>query len=254
MVRRFSLAAGTVAALAVAFVSGAAVSPTAATPVDEKKPDATKPDAKPGIALGHKTAVFNMAAIMRDFNQAKYRVWLLNNTKTEMSKQIIAWRTEYVQLQQEVQKNPGQPDKEKAQKMIGLARKIEDEDRKINQELNENASAIIAELHDMIKAAVTKTAERDGFQLVLAYPDAVTAEEAKSPFVKELKLKPPAAQPFFVAPEIDITARVIKALNEKHPPIDPKTKQPVDVSKLAPVPAPAPVPGGIVPAGGAPRP
>lgn len=48
----------------------------------------------------------------------------------------------------------------------------------------------------------------------------------------ELKLKSPAAQPFYVAPDIDITGRVVAELNEKYPPIDPVTKQKVDVSKL----------------------
>ena len=227
MNRRYALAAVTLAAMAVAFVSGASVTPA------DKRPDA----AKPTVVMGHKTAVFNMAAVMRDFHQAKYRVWLLNDKKTKMSKPLLAWRNEYIQLQQDVQKNPAQPDKDKAQKMLALARKIEDEDRKINQQLNDDASAIIGGLHDMIKAAVDTTAERDGFQLVLAYPDAVTPEEMRSPYIKELKLKPPAAQPFYVAPEIDITARVIEALNEKHPPLDPDTQEPVDVSKLD-VPAP----------------
>jgi hypothetical protein len=66
---------------------------------------------------------------------------------------------------------------------------------------------------------------------VLAYPDDVTPEEMKRAHIKQ---QPPlkALRPFYVAPDVDITARVIKALNEKHPPIDPETGQPVDVSKL----------------------
>jgi Skp family chaperone for outer membrane proteins len=234
--KRWSVLVAAVAALGVAFVAGAAISPGVAKPAGEKKPDEEK-------AVGHKTAVFNMAAVMRDFQLAKYNVWRLNNKKMEMSKKMLGWREEYVRLQQDLQKNPTDPKKdEKSRKMLDLARKIEDADREINKQLNDDASAIIADLHDKIKVAVDRVADEFGFQLVLAYPDAVTPEEARSPYIKELKLKPPAAQPFYVDPEIDVTARVVKALNKKHPPIDPDTKKPVDVSKLDVPPPPPAVP------------
>jgi Skp family chaperone for outer membrane proteins len=247
MNRRYALAAATIAALAVGFFSGASVSPGTAKPAEERKPDGGD---RPNVAPAHKTAVFNMAAVMRDFGQAKYQVWLLNNKKAELSRNLVVWRGEYVEHQQALQKNPNHPDKEeKAERMLTLARMIEDADRKINKQLNDDASAIIADLYDKMKAVVDEIADRHGFQLVLSYPDAVTPEELKSPYIKELKLKPPAAQPFHVAPEIDITARVVKALNEKYPPLDPKTKEPVDVTRLpeiaapsAPSTPPAPVP------------
>ena len=229
---------GAAVALGVAFLYGAALSPGRATPVDDKKADPAKPPA------GTKTAVFNMAAVMRDFHQAKYQVHLLNGKKNEISKQLLAWRDEYTKLQAEskVLNSPPSSDMgERAKRMLALTRRIEDEDREINKTMNDAASAIIADLYDMIKGAVDRVAERDGFGLVLAYPDAVTAEERKSPYIKELKLKPPAAQPFLVAPQLDITARVLKLLNEEHPPLDPETKQPVDVSKLPAPPPAAPV-------------
>ncbi|QJW96027.1 OmpH family outer membrane protein [Frigoriglobus tundricola] len=243
MIRWSVLAAGAVAMVCAAFVAGASV-PARTVESTEVKADA----AKSVLVIGQKTAVFNMAAVMRDFHQAKYQVWLLNNKKTEMSKKLLAWRDEYLRHQQGLQKNPNHPDKEKiAQKMLALARQIEDEDRRINKQLNEEASVIISDLYDMMKAAVDRIAQSNGFQLVLAYPDAVTHEEQQSPYIKELKLKPPAAQPFYAAPEIDITARLVDALNEKHPPIDAETMQLVDVSTLEAPPAAAPFPGGLVP-------
>jgi Skp family chaperone for outer membrane proteins len=249
MSHRYTLAAVVAVAMAVAFVSGASIMPgTAKPPVDVKAEVA-----KPAVVVGHKTAVFNMAAVMRDFHQAKYQVWLLNGKKVEISKQLMVWRGEYIQHQQDIQKNPKHPELEKKTKrMLELARKIEDEDRDINKQLNDDASAIIGDLYDKMKTVVDKTAEAEGFQLVLAYPDAVTAEEMKSPYIKELKLKPPAAQPFHIAPSIDITSRVIDRLNEKYPPLDEKGR-PVDVSMLdLPTPPPdAPKvelpPGAILP-------
>jgi Skp family chaperone for outer membrane proteins len=245
MNRKYVLAAGTGAALVMAFVAGASHSPGGAkpAPAEEKKPDA--PNA--AVLVLHKTAVFNMAGVMRDFHQAKYQVWLLNKKKEEISKQLVGWRNEYIQIQKELQQNPNHPQKDELnQGLLDLARKVEDEDRKINKQLNDDASAIISDLYDKMKAVVDRTAEQNGFQIVLAYPDAVTPEEMKNPYIKELKLKPPAAQPFYVSPDVDITARVVKVLNEKHPPLDPVTKQPVDVSKLdLPASAPMHLPGAV---------
>jgi Skp family chaperone for outer membrane proteins len=206
------------------------------------------PAGAPAVPASRPTiAVFNMAAVMRDFGQAKYQVWLLNNKKTDMSKNLLVWRAEYIQHQQDIQKNPNHPEKEvKAQRMLALARMIEDEDRKINKQLNDDASAIIGDLYDKMKTVVDKTAEMNGYHIVFAYPDAVTPEEQKSPYIKELKLKPPAAQPFYVAPHADITAVVVKTLNAWYPPLDAQGK-PVDVSKLD-------LPTGATPGGGAPTP
>jgi Skp family chaperone for outer membrane proteins len=226
------LVAGAIAGVGAVFVSGAARPPQGEPAAEGKK-------AKPPVVIGQKTAVFNMAAVMRDFGQAKYQVYLLNNKKAELSRQMLAWRAEYVKLQTELRDRPAHPQKEKmGQDMLALARRIEDEDRKIGKQLNDDAGAIIADLYDRMKAVVDETARRNGFQIVLAYPDAVTPEELQSAYIKELKLKPPAAQPFYVDPDADITAAVVKALNDKYPPLDPETGRPVDVSKLvAPPPA-----------------
>ncbi len=214
------------------------------------------PAAAPGAPATRPTiAVFNMAAVMRDFGQAKYQVYLLNNKKTEMSKQLLAMRSEYIQIQTDIQRNPVVPDKDtKAQRMLALARLAEDEDRKINKQLNDDASAIIGDLYDRMKTVVDKTAEMNGYHIVFAYPDAVTPEEMKSPYIKELKLKPPAAQPFYVAPHADITGVVVKTLNAWYPPLDAKGQM-VDVSKLDVAPGATPgAPGGPPAPGGGPAP
>ena len=217
------------------------------------------PAAAPAAPASRPTiAVFNMAAVMRDFGQAKYQVWLLNNKKSELSKQLVLWRSEYISIQKELQQNPNHPQKDlKAQQMLNLARQIEDEDRKINKQLNDDASAIIGDLYDKMKMVVDKTAEMNGYHIVFAYPDAVTPEELKSPYIKELKLKPPAAQPFYVAAHADITAVVVKTLNAWYPPLDAQNR-PVDVSKLDVPNAGNGVPGGgtaaPAPMGGAPAP
>lgn len=197
-------------------------------------------------------AVFNMAAVMRDFGQAKYQVWLLNKRKTEESKKLVELRGEYIQLNQDLQRNPQHPEKDaKQRRMIELQRLIEDEDRRINKLLNDAASAIISDLYDKIKTVIDRTAEMNGYHVVFAYPDAVTKEEMNNAYIKELKLKPPAAQPFYVAPHADITGVVVKALNAWYPPVDSQGKV-VDVNKLDEPPALGPnnTPNTGVPNGG----
>jgi hypothetical protein len=48
-----------------------------------------------------------------------------------------------------------------------------------------------------------------GLSAVLAYPDAVNEMERNDPKIKELKLKPPAAQPFYLDPSVDYTGEIL---------------------------------------------
>lgn len=228
------------AALGALCSVGAAAAQPPGTPPAGAPPAA--PQTRPTVA------VFNMAAVMRDFGQAKYQVYLLNNKKNELSKNMVAWRTEYINIQKDLAANPNHPQKDQLQaRQLKIARDVEDEDRKINKALNDDASAIIADLYDKIKVVVDRTADANGYHVVFAYPDAVTPEELKSPYIKELKLKPPAAQPFYVAPHADMTQMLVKTLNGWYPPKDAAGNL-VDVSKLdVPVgatPGTTPVPGG----------
>jgi Skp family chaperone for outer membrane proteins len=198
------------------------------------------PPAAPPTATASRptVAVFNMAAVMRDFNKAKYQVYKLNEKRIKNSANLMKWRSEYLKLQQEVPKvvDPGQKDKMEKD-ALELARKIQDEERRINKDLNDDASKIISGLYDEIKTVVDKTADMNSYHIVFAYPDAVTAEEQANPYLKELKLKPPAAQPFYVNKQVDITGVVIQALNTWYPALN-EQNQPVDVNKLPPLEAP----------------
>jgi len=173
----------------------------------------------PGSAARPTIAVFNMAAVMRDYGKAKYQVAMLNKKRNDMSKDLMAWRAEYIKLQQDTQ-NPAvvaSVKEENGKRMVALARQIEDKDRDVNKTLNEDATKIISQLYDDIKTVVDKTAEMNGYHIVFAYPDAVTKEEQDSAMVKELKLKPPAASPFYVAKHVDLTGVVIQTLNAWYP-------------------------------------
>ena len=119
----------------------------------------------------------------------------------------------------------------------------------MNKLLNDEASKIISKLYDEIKMVVDKTAEMNAYHIVFAYPDAVTPEEQANPYLKELKLKPPAAQPFFVSKQVDITGIVVQTLNAWYPPLN-EQGQKVDVAKLPTLEPPATP--GTAPAGAPP--
>ena len=212
--------------------------------------------AAPGASAARPTiAVFNMAAVMRDYDKAKYQVYVLNKTRVERSGNLAKVRADYIKLQQQLPTivDPGQ--KEKAAKdLLELQRRYEDEERNVNKLLNDEASKIISKLYDEIKMVVDKTAEMNAYHIVFAYPDAVTPEEQANPYLKELKLKPPAAQPFFVSKQVDITGIVVQTLNAWYPPLN-EQNQKVDVTKLPtlePPATPGTAPAGAPPGGGLP--
>ena len=69
-----------------------------------------------------------------------------------------------------------------------------------------------------IQPAVKAIVDTNGFDIVFAYPDAITPEEMQSPLYYDLKMRPPAAMPFYVSPHADMTAVLVETLNKNFPP------------------------------------
>lgn len=209
--------------------------------------------AAPASGVRPTVAVFNMAAVMRDFEKAKYQVYTLNKMRVANSGSLAQLRTKALELQKLIPATTDTGLREKyTRDLTAIQRQYEDEERNVNKHLNDEASKIISKLYDEIKMVVDKTAEMNAYHIVFAYPDAVTAEEQANPYLKELKLKPPAAQPFFVSKQVDITGVVVSTLNQWYPPLDEKGQK-VDVSKLPTVEPPATAaPGGATPTPGVP--
>ena len=218
-------------------------------PAPGGNPPPAATSARPNIA------VFNMAAVMKDYGKAQYQVYLLNKERTDLSADLVKWRAQYTKLHADIQIQQIASEKEKmTRELLDLAHKIDVRDREVTKALNDRATAIISQLYDDIKLVVDKTAEMNGYHIVFAYPDAVDAKEMNNPMIKELKLKPPAAQPFYIAKQVDVTGVVIQTLNAWYPPKDVQGNL-VDVSKLpregpattANSPAPPPIGGGVPP-------
>jgi Skp family chaperone for outer membrane proteins len=184
-------------------------------------------------------AVFNMAAVMKDYDKVKYHLYKLNKLKHERSANLIALRGELIRLESVIRTATDQPSKEKLSEEFKVKqRKYQDEDSAVNKVLNEEASKMISSLYDEIKMVVDKTAEMNSYDIVFAYPDAVSPTDMANPSFKELKLKPPAAQPFYVSKKVDITSVVIVTLNKWYPPKD-EQGRPVDMKSLPQLETPA---------------
>lgn len=229
-------------------VLSSSVSTGGAKPDEEKKLAAVKPVAaevpKPERP---KVAVFNMAAVLSEFQSVKYHVWQLRNKQIELSKQLMSLRAESTKIQTTLKGNPNHPRKEELNDQLReLARRIEDEERKIDKQLNEQADNIITEIHDRIQIVADKLGAINDYHVVLSYCDAVTPSERKKVSNKERRLKQWAANSFYVAPHADMTEMMIKILNAWYPAMDSMGK-PADLSKLqlspqdekTPTPAPA---------------
>jgi Skp family chaperone for outer membrane proteins len=171
----------------------------------------------PAAASPSKVGVFNMAMLMKHYGKAKYEVYQINEEKKRLSVDIVSKREKLIKLGALQKKQLPATKEELAEEQRELARELEDMERNVNRVLNDKAAIVIKALYDEIKEVVDKLAETKGYDLVFAYPDATTPDELNSTYVKELKLKPPAAQPFFVAKNVDLTDEIIKELNTRHP-------------------------------------
>jgi Skp family chaperone for outer membrane proteins len=202
------------AAVAVVIAGTAYVTGTSVPPRPVIKP--AQLEENKAMVVGQKTGYFNMAAVMRDFNLAQEQVKKLNEQRNELSAPLGEWRSKYLKIQQVIKDEMTAEKRDAlAKELLNLARQIEDKDREINKILNEHATLIISDLYDKIYAVTKEMARERNLATVLAYPDAVTDKERASPQIKELKLKPPACQPFYLDPSVDYTGEVLQRLNDK---------------------------------------
>src|SRR5439155_10248286 len=110
-----------------------------------------------------------------------------------------------------------------AKVLVEKQRMFEDRERGIRKALDEESAGHLKQLFGEIQACVKACVEANGYDIVFAYPDATTAEETQSPLYYDLKLRPSAAMPFYVAPAADMTEILVATLNKHFPPPAPVT-------------------------------
>lgn len=164
------------------------------------------------------TAVFNVARVMKDYQKWQYFAEAMNKERTEKGANLARIRNQVLEVENKLRTETiDKNKKELEQQMVALQRSFEDEERKIRKEIDEKSAAHLRTLFAEIRTVVDAVARTNGFELVLAYPDALTEEERNLPIYFDLKLRPPAAMPFYVSPNIDITSVVVQTLNKNFP-------------------------------------
>jgi Skp family chaperone for outer membrane proteins len=212
MIRWGVLAASSVVAAGAALVTGAS-----APMVPPAVPARAEP-AKNVIVI-QKTGYFNMAKVMIEYSRAKTSVAQLNARRERLAANVRALRAMFLDLQVALLKTTDPARRAEVERDLkAVGQRTEAADREVQKLLNSRASEIIVELYDEIYAATVELAREHGLVAVLSFPDAVTRQDLDNPQVKELKLKPPAAHPFYLDPSVDYTDELIRRLNEKAPP------------------------------------
>jgi Skp family chaperone for outer membrane proteins len=163
-----------------------------------------------------KIAAFNMEKVLRDFKKGRYEAYLLEEERNKLSLDVAQMKTKLTELQSEIKIQPDINRKEALEKQHReLARQIEDKERENDKKLNEKSVLMNSSVYDQVSAVANKLAEVNGYDIVFAYSD------VSNPLTylknKEAKLKPPAAQPIFLAKHVDLTEVVIQTLNYWYP-------------------------------------
>lgn len=174
------------------------------------------PTAKPATG---RMAVFNVAKVMRNYEKWQYFAKMMNDRRLDAAKQLGALRNEIAELQAKAQQ-PTLPQAEKdkiAQTLVAKQREFEDRERQARKTLDDESANHLKQLYGEIQQAVRAIVDTNGFDMVMAYPDAVTDEEKNSPVYYDLKLRPQAAMPFYVSPSVDMTDVLVLTLNKNFP-------------------------------------
>lgn len=174
--------------------------------------------AKPARTDPTRVAVFNVAKVMKDFKKWQYFAITMNNKRITAAGELGKVRSEIMELQQKAEKEPRQDVKDGlVRAMVDKQRGFEDKERVYRKQLDEESAAHLKNLFMEIQRAVGAVVESNGYDVVFAYPDAVTAEDQASPLMVDLKMRPPAAIPFFVSKSADVSDVLLSVLNSNFP-------------------------------------
>jgi Skp family chaperone for outer membrane proteins len=164
-----------------------------------------------------KIALINIAKVLKNFNKANAKGREIQNKRQDYVHQIQAQKTSIAEQQKLLAATADAAKKtELEQRIVAMNRGIEDMERKAQKELGQLSNDTIVAVYNDIKGVLERFALANGFELILAYPDATTPEEAASAAVAGMKLQTPAAMPFYHR-QLDITDYVIDTLNKSFP-------------------------------------
>jgi len=196
-------------------------------------PGAAPAAAAPKPSTG-RVSVFNVAKVMKDYKRWQYFAKVMNDKRTVASGDLVKLRNTIAELQNKIPTEPIKAKQEEiARSVTEFQRQFEDKEKQYRKSLDEESAGYLRNLFAEIQQCVKAIVEANGYDIVMAYPDAITTEELNSPLYYDLKLRPPAAMPFYVSPNVDMTGVLIDTLNQNFPP----------PAAAAAVPGAAPAPG-----------
>lgn len=167
---------------------------------------------------GRDVAVFNMAKVQKEFQKWDVFTKQLQTMRTNEAKRLAEIQTQIADIKKRLE-DPATPQKDVLEKQgVALARQLQDLDAEVRKKIDKVSTDYLQVLHDDIRRVVDAVAKANNFGLVMAYPDATTDEERKSPVYFDMKLRPTAAMPFYIAPGNDISDAIVATLNKFCPP------------------------------------
>lgn len=193
------------ALLGAAVVGGATVPPREPTP-----------GVRPTVRLGHKTGYFSMSRVLKESHRAADSAKELHDRRETQVRNLDGLRAmaRDLQLRALIARPPAVRERVERE-LVVVERQIEDTEREAGKRLGDRAGGLIAGLYDEVQETVAEMARENGLAVVLAHPIG-PAQVGQNPLLKELMLKPPALQPFFIDPSVDYTDELIRRLNRKH--------------------------------------
>jgi Skp family chaperone for outer membrane proteins len=163
-------------------------------------------------------AVFNAAKVMSEFQKWKYWSVTMVNKRIASSGELSKLRAEMADIENQAQKETRQAERERlVQTLLNKQRQWEDMDRVAKNRIDEEAALHLKTLYSDIQRAVAAFVQSNGYDIVFAYPDAITQEDKARPEYIQSMVLPGGAMPFHVSKSVDLTDSLIALLNKSFP-------------------------------------
>lgn len=207
------------------------------------------PPTTPARSDPPRIAAFNVAMLMKKFDKWQYYAVTMENARITAAIELLKVRNEIQAMSEKLAQTTEL--KQRDALIDAIKQKtfdFEKLERQKKDQLDADASKHLKELFSDVNQVVAGVVEANGYDIVFAYPEATTKEEAESQNYIDLKLRATAAMPFYVGKRADITEVMISTLNKYRPapgPTPPKMKMP-DMKDLTPTGGLTTPPGGPV--------
>jgi Skp family chaperone for outer membrane proteins len=163
-------------------------------------------------------AVFNAAKVMSEFQKWKYWSVTMVNKRIASSGELAKIQVEMKDIEKRAQAETRQVEREQlVQMLLAKQRQWEDLDRQTKNRIDEEAAAHLKVLYSDIQRAVAAFVQSNGYDIVFAYPDAITPEDKQRPEYIQSMVLPGGAMPFHVSKSVDLTDNLIVLLNKSFP-------------------------------------